>query len=269
MPIIGSRRAILPGGVRDADALAYAAAAYAAGAPVSSNRFNLFNALSYNLKAVGAWLALDRLWLYTAEDAAKPAQALVDLKARATATAVNAPVLTANRGYLFNGTSSYLDTGFNPATGGVNYGRTDACFGVWVVTAPSVPGAAEIGNDYGGYSVMRVYNNATQRLVQINAITNATTPPLHNNNLTGCFHMERTSETTEAMYRNGVQEWAGTDGTRAIPNETFYVGAVDTSSTAGYFSTAQIGAAWMGKHLPDQAGFYNVLRAFMTAVGVP
>lgn len=269
MSFIGSRRAILLGGVRDADALAYAAAAYAAGAPVSSSRFSLLNALCCNLKAVGAWAALDRLWLYTAEDAAKPQQALIDLKARAAATVVNSPVLQANRGYTFNGTSSYLDSLFNPSTGGVNFTRLDACFGVWVVAAPPSTGGSEIGNDYGGYSLLRVRNNATQRLVQVNSSTNATAPPLHNNNFTGGFHLERTSESTQALYRNGVQEWMGSDSSRAIPNDTFFVGAVNTSGVASNWTTAQIGASWIGRSLPDIAGFSSVLRAFMTGVGVP
>jgi hypothetical protein len=41
-------------------------------------------------------------------------------------TAVNSPTWTANQGFTGNGTSSYIDTNFNPATQGVNYTLNDA-----------------------------------------------------------------------------------------------------------------------------------------------
>lgn len=100
----------------DADALLWVAAVVTAGGTVSAARQALVSNFIAAEKHAGCWTLTDDYWLLWAENAT---QALVSLKQLRTATPVNSPTFTANSGYAGNGTSSYINTGFIPATHGV------------------------------------------------------------------------------------------------------------------------------------------------------
>src|SRR5690606_39788847 len=80
----------------------------------------------------GAWGALDGLYVLAAHDAQA---ARINWKDPANvATTINAPTFTADRGYQGDGSSSSLDTNFNPVSASQNY-QQDAChLGVWPLT---------------------------------------------------------------------------------------------------------------------------------------
>src|SRR5262249_57621708 len=103
------------GGARpfDGDTLAWQSAVQGAGGAVGYAQLGFVDRLIFDLKAANVWAGLDRLWLFAAENSQ---QALIDLVARAGATAVNSPTFTATRGWQGNGTSSYLHSHFNPPT---------------------------------------------------------------------------------------------------------------------------------------------------------
>ncbi|MEI6204900.1 MAG: hypothetical protein WCP68_23385 [Enhydrobacter sp.] len=75
-------------GLSDPDANAWADAVQGAGGFVTGSQRRRVAALIRSLKAAGVWPLLDRLWLFAAEN---NVQALIDLKAIATATLVNSP----------------------------------------------------------------------------------------------------------------------------------------------------------------------------------
>jgi hypothetical protein len=124
------------GGI-DAAALAWRAAVIAGGGTVSAPRLLLVGALAVSLKSAGVWTSLDRLWLLAAENTQS---ALIDIKAVAPSTAVAAPGFTVDRGYQGNGTTAYIDSGFNwqvPSIGANHYVQDSAGFGVWCETLGS------------------------------------------------------------------------------------------------------------------------------------
>jgi hypothetical protein len=98
------------------------------------------NDLVLALKAGGIWSKLDTFALFANDvNISNPipnpysnAFALVDWIRTAntntlvTYTAVNSPTWSSNGGFTGNGTSSYIDTNFNPATQGVNYTLNNA-----------------------------------------------------------------------------------------------------------------------------------------------
>lgn len=93
----------------------------------------------------------------------------------------------------------------------------------------------------------------------------------HGGNKTGLFVAERTGATTDAGYRNTVQQVAGTRGS-FVPESlnAFALAATANGSTAVGCSDGRISALLYGKSLsPAQAAAeYSALRSFMTAVGV-
>src|SRR5215813_10721680 len=98
------------------------------GGSVSRQRAMLVDDLIVGLKADGIWTKLDRLWLFAAENAKT---ALTDLVGLTLATAVSSPTFTIDKGYAGNGTSSYIDTGFNTSTSGVNFTLNTSHLAVW------------------------------------------------------------------------------------------------------------------------------------------
>jgi len=82
------------------------------------------NALLVSLKAAGVWTKLDTFAMFANNGGSN--FGLIDWKRLALYTAVNSPTFTTNQGFTGNGTSSYIDTNFNPATSGTNYKLNDA-----------------------------------------------------------------------------------------------------------------------------------------------
>ena len=97
----------------DADAAAWFDQVIANGGTVSADRRVIVQQFIAAEKAAGTWALTDDYWVLWGENAP---QALTSLKQRRLATAIAAPVFTANSGYAFNGTTQYLNTGFVPTT---------------------------------------------------------------------------------------------------------------------------------------------------------
>lgn len=113
------RTAVVSGSAIDASVTAYAAAVASAGGTVSAPRQALLSSFVAGLKADGVWPLLDRLMMFAAEDGAG---SLVDLRNPAKLSTLGGaptPTLTADRGYVGDGISGYIDAG-EVANAGLN-----------------------------------------------------------------------------------------------------------------------------------------------------
>jgi len=77
------------------------------------------NTLLIALKDAGVWSKLDTFTNFATNGSSN--FALIDWKRLTQYTAVNSPTFTTNEGFMGNGTSSYIDTNFNPSTQNTNY----------------------------------------------------------------------------------------------------------------------------------------------------
>jgi hypothetical protein len=84
----------------------------------------LQNQLVIDLKAGGIWNKLDTFANFATDGSSD--FALIDWKRLSLLTAVNSPSFTTNEGFMGNGTSSYVDTNFNPSTQSTNYVTNNA-----------------------------------------------------------------------------------------------------------------------------------------------
>lgn len=111
----------------------------------STNQQLKQNKLLLDLKAGGIWSKLDTLRVYATDGSSN--FALIDWKRLSLCTAVNSPTFTTNSGYSFNGTSSYIDSGFNPDTtlGLNNYKLLDSSIGCWITIAGTTATIGMIG----------------------------------------------------------------------------------------------------------------------------
>jgi hypothetical protein len=97
------------------------------------------NRLLTELKTAGIWDKLDTFALFATDAEDTPGSgtsefALIDWKRLVQYSAVNSPTFSLNGGFQGNGTTSYVDTNFNPLSNGVNYTLNNAGRFFWVDT---------------------------------------------------------------------------------------------------------------------------------------
>lgn len=242
----------------DADTTAWITAVITNGGSVSDARKTLVNDLIVGLKADGIWTLLDRLWLLA--DANQPS-ALTDLVVRALATAVNSPTFTADRGYTGNGTSSYIETSYNPGDGGTyKFLQNDAHHSFWDLstsTADTWPeGQSNTSTSFQWFS--------GSFFPRVNDNGGATTPGHAN----GHNLVSRIASTDRTLYQDGASVGNLVIGSGAVFNATFTICGINAG---GLFSDHQISMFSSGGGMTSGqvTSFYNRLRTYMTAVGVP
>src|SRR3569623_916049 len=96
-----------------------------------ATRMGLSDACITSLMSNGVWTKLECLWMPAAHDS--QAGRLNWVSSGNTISAVGSPTFTTDRGYTTNGSTSYLDTNFNPSTASV-YALNGASVGCWCRT---------------------------------------------------------------------------------------------------------------------------------------
>ena len=85
------------------------------------------NTLLASLKASGVWAKLDVFYVFAVDNNASAFATLNWKNPNANqSTLVSSPTFVSNGGFQGNGTSSYIDTNFNPTTQGIQYTQNDA-----------------------------------------------------------------------------------------------------------------------------------------------
>lgn len=225
------------------------------------------------LTADGVFAKLDRLWVFAQ---ATEALALVDLVAGATATAVNSPTFTANRGYTGEDAVSptkYIDTGYNPFTDGINYTTNSAHLSAWCVgNVASVNGGCLAGNQDGAKQT-DMFDTFTDGNIYVRTNSDGAAPNLGPPaTRAGHWIGNTNAANTEQVYQNGSLFGTPIGDTTAGPiNFKFFALCRSESNIAKFGAPNQVAMVSMGGSLnaTDALNFYSRLRTYMTAVGVP
>jgi hypothetical protein len=255
---------VWPAAGDDAATTAWVNAVVAAGGTVSGPRKTLVDTLIKGLKTDGVWAKLDRLWLFAAENSKS---ALTDLVGLTQATPVSAPTFTADRGYAGDASSSYLNSNYNAATSGVQWTLDSAHIAAWdntsranaaIVISGAYDGSAvsDLMPWYGGGIVTRINGGG------LAGLTNGTSQ--------GFFVGQRPGSNIVSGYYNGTLCGSFGDTSNHIINLPLYIcGRNDSSFSSGMadqVSMVSYGASFTGAQITN---YYNRLRTYMTAVGVP
>lgn len=252
--------------VLDGATTAWVAAVVAAGGTVSVGRKTVVNNLITGLKADGTWVKLDRLWLFAAENSQS---ALIDLVALTEALPVGV-TFTLNRGYAGNGSSQYIRTLFNAATQGVNWTVSSAHIAAWDNTDRAQgPGVMTGVQDDLSVSDLMPFNGSGIVTRINNGLGSYGT--LANSTSKGCFIGQRNAGTETESFYNGVSCGTTSDSRNTVVSLPFYVCARSNNGDASSYTTDQVSmVSYGGRFIGTQAlTYYNRLRAYMTAVGVP
>lgn len=247
----------------DAATTAWVAAVVGNGGTVSAGRQTIVNDLIVGLKADSVWTKFDRLPIFAAEN--QPS-ALTDLVSLTLMTAAAAPTFTVDRGYTGNGSSSYVNSNFNPFTSGVNWTGTSVSAAGWIVSADATGNAAILGG-YDGVHFTQMLQVAGGWFgfpndSNVQATTFGSGP--------GLIHVQSDSS-NNAIFGNGGSKQTTAGGAATVVNANIYFDARNNSGTADLFGQHQIAGGYFGSNMTDTevANVYSRLRTYMTAVGVP
>jgi hypothetical protein len=227
--------------------------------PPSDARKQLINATILALKAGGVWDPCEVIYV-TAAHASQPARLNWKSPSILTLGTVNAPSFTVDRGYISDGSSSYLTTGYIPAAGRQN----DNHLGVWTESAPGGAGRLEVGS--GAHFVQT--NNAGNFGSRNFAGTTELSATV--NSGIGDFLTSRSSDASYSRYANAVAQAAGVQASGVPDGFQLFVCARDASGTPDNFNLKRVAAVTAGKFLSaaQVTARYNAFLTYMQAVGV-
>jgi hypothetical protein len=231
------------------------------GGSVSAGRKTAVDTLITGLKTDGLWTKLDRLWLLAAENSQS---AFTDLVALASATPVNSPTFTVDRGYASNGTTSYLNSNFNPSTAAL-YKQNDAHFSVY--TRQSTASSNIWQGCYDGTCIIQMLQqNGTQFYVGINTNGGDT----FNGSGAGMLVGIRRTSLAEEYFHNGSSIYTNpSNASVALANLNVFICARNFSGTADSFDTDQVAASSWGNQLSatEAGNLSSRINTYMTSVG--
>lgn len=169
--------------------------------PPTTARKALINDLIVSLKDGGVWDKLDVLWLIGADSQASTRNWVQDAF---NLSAVNSPSFLADRRFASDGSTSYLETGFNlSSASGRKYMLNSAAIGVWCYT-DGQSGVVDAGTTN---SIILPRNASDLALARANTTTNTSRS---NTSAIGLTQVSRTSASDQAImspdggYNNAV-----------------------------------------------------------------
>lgn len=205
------------------------------------------NKLLKSMKADGSWAKLDVFYVFAVDNNASAFATLNWKNPNSNqSTLVNSPTFTNNAGFTGNGTSSYIDTNFNPSTQGVNYTLNNASMyffphafaGTSIMTGTSL----NDNRTSRGSSVQHRLNSGGLNLLSVFDFTSVVNPK----------SIHRTSATNLSLYNAFVSE-NRTVASVSIPNSNIY--ALRSQSTYGAHTCAAFAA---GAQLTAENTDFNV-----------
>ncbi|AKF13575.1 putative YapH protein [Sinorhizobium phage phiN3] len=211
------------------------------------------------LKNANVWNKMDAIQVYMAHD---QQASLLNWKNPATFTGTlnGTPTFTADAGVATNTSSSWINTGYNPATGGSQYVQDSASFIVDVLVG--VTNASSLAGFHDGSKGTTIAPSTgtfvSMRINQASAVTINNTQP------TGFFVLNRTGATAAEAFRNGTSLGTTAQVSAAVANGNFRIGSI--SGTTSLARTFGLFAAGAGLTSTEQAAFYTAWNTFKSSL---
>jgi hypothetical protein len=226
-----------------------------------TQRKDLYAALIDSLVANGIWSKLDLLYVFAAGVAAT---ALTNLRQSSYgATAVNSPTFTVDRGYQGDGSTSYINSNFNPAAASSpQISQNSSCAFVWVLTNGQSASDA-IGQATAGNIRIRPRNTFDNQNFQITGgvsanLTNTT-------DSRGFLSANRPDANNHQFYKNGASAHSAAIASSALTsaNITFF------KNGSGFDGAHQLAVGGCGASLTatEQSNLYSALLTYLQGVG--
>ena len=246
----------------DPDAWLWRSAVITNGGTVSADRFTVVENFIRVEKAVGTWALTSDYWLLAAEGRT---QARTSLKQRRLATAVNSPNFTAGVGYIFDGLTQYLDTGYIPSTMTTSASPGNMRMGVYEVAPGSTANAHSFGASQSTGQNINIRPKAGVTNMAIGLCSTGANFAVPDS--IGFSVGSRSGGATTAQgYRNGVRivpDASGlTVGNTVLSSIPLYIGCLNSSGVAAQFRPCTLSFCVTGGPLNDgqEAATYENLQ---------
>lgn len=158
------------------------------------------------------------------------------------------PAYVSNVGFQGNPTElAYIDTGYNPATVGNNYGQDSACYGTYV-------DASFNDGRWGSHAIHRCYTTVASSggdaYVNINQSTTGGGVP-NPNNTGGVVITNRSAADAYKMIVDGITVVSQTVASSGIANINMFLLAYNNNGTPANFDTRTVSCFFAGAGLSD------------------
>ena len=224
----------------------------------------LWAAFIDGLVADGLWDDIDAIKVFAAFDSSV---AGINIKSSSFATTLtNSPTFTQYRGFNGNGSSSYVRSGFNPATAGGVLTLNSAFMLAWGLTARAANTTA-LSSAYAMGPEVTIYPRYTGDVTYTRI--NDSGGAVANANSDGCFIGNRTGSGSRETFRNGVSLGVVSAAPSSLPNQEIYICAANIDGSPGAFTTDRVAAWAVGRGLTagKPAALTSRLTTLLTAVG--
>ncbi len=229
-------------------------------------------ALINGLVSDGVWSKLDFLHIYATQDSTT---ALLNLVSSSyPGTTHGSPTFAADLGYTgATGSTVYIDTGFNPTSASSpKFVQNSAHISAWVVTnIQSTTGpAGAYNNAVNAHTYILPYYTDNKAYFRTNCTASAGGDGFAHTDSRGHFLANRSSSTAIQGYLGGSSVVSNASSASTLLNNNIYTVGTNSGGTPGG-TGLQVAMASAGSSMSstDATNFYNRLRTYMTAVGVP
>jgi hypothetical protein len=212
------------------------------------------NTLLTSLKSTGVWSKLDVFYVF-AQDGGSAFGTLNWKNPNANqSTLVNSPIFVSNGGFTGNGTSSYIDTNFNPSTQGVQYTQNNASRYFFTHAI----GTGRFDGNTSGTNSMFLGVSASQR---INAGSNTATPPIDFTSAVNTKSLHRTSSTAVTAY-NSTTAQSATQTSAAMTSANQWILRSSTNYSTNTCAAYAMGASMISEH----TNFINTWNTYKSSL---
>ena len=225
----------------------------------SAAQQTLQNILVTDLKTAGVWEKLDVFYVFATDGDSDFATLNWKAPSSHQTTKVNSPTFTANGGFTGDGSSSYLDTNFDPDASGVNYTLNDASISIWNNTfainnfITGVPSNA--------YNCIRMSASSTNQ--RINMPSNAALTPVvdFSDSSKKLRQLNRTSSTNVTAFQDTTSAIHTGNSTAIVQENQIILRA------SSFYSSTEVAFFGMGASLvSENADFYSALDTYKSAL---
>lgn len=217
-----------------------------------------------SLVANGCWQIIDEMWIFANNT---QSNALLGVKGYKNCTAVNSPTFVIYRGMASNGTTSYINTNYNPVVDKITLTTNALSMGVYSTTNSITAGRVAMGNKISSnYLLLFLKDSDGKFYYDANVGTDVGVSVTTSRALMSC---NRSDASNIQAYQRGVQIATSLTGTSSLNNISVYILAYNNNGTAAGFDTRQISFAYIGGGMTAQQhlNLYNCLQRLLTYIG--
>ena len=239
------------------------------GYSVSTTRSLLLNSFVGSLKEHSLYNSIDEFWIHAGEN---EFQALLGFKSLVLGTAVNTPVFTANVGYRFDGSTNYVNSGWNVTARASSMVFDSIHMGIYDRTVTSIT-SVYLMTAYHATSANRMLLNpkrASGSLSQFTMISAAGQSTSAGNN---GFYVATKNNTTSNVYINGVTQTVSTApatfGTALPMGNVIFGGFITPPATLSAAKSGNTAFATIGASLTEAQNntYFEIVQSFLTNIG--